>query len=149
DALYTSYGAIAAHRFEDALHAEYRAEGELGAERIGELWVDAHERYFFGNGMTATPEFAAWWSFYPHFVVMPGYLYAYAFGFLLSLSVDGGYLREGDALVEPIFDVLRAGGSIAPSEFAERLGLSLDDPRLWDDALDVLDEMVREAEALA
>src|SRR5262249_18956801 len=96
DALYTSYGAIPRHRFSGALHAGYRAEGELDAERMGQLWLEAHERYFFGDAMTATPDFAAWWSFFPHFVVAPGYLYAYAFGFLFSLSVYGRYQREGD-----------------------------------------------------
>jgi oligoendopeptidase F len=76
-------------------------------------------------------------------------MYAYAFGFLLSLSIYQRYLDEGESLVEPILDLLRAGRSEPTDKLVRRVGLDLDDPNLWHRALDVVDELVAGAESLA
>jgi len=85
----------------------------------------------------------------PHFVAVPGYMYAYAFGYLLSLSIYERYREQGDALVEPILDMLRAGSSDSPDRLAARLGLDLADPQFWHRGLDAIEQLVEEAEALA
>jgi oligoendopeptidase F len=93
--------------------------------------------------------FRTWWSYVPHFVAVPGYMYAYAFGYLLSLSIYERYREQGDALVEPILDMLRAGSSDSPDRLAARLGLDLADPQFWHRGLDAIEQLVAEAEALA
>ena len=84
----------------------------------------------------------------PHYVVNPGYVYAYAYGYLFSLAIFRRWEREGDSLVEPYLDLLRAGGSQAPEELARIVGLDLSDRALWEDGLAAIDELLDEAEAL-
>ncbi len=85
----------------------------------------------------------------PHFASVPGYVYAYAYGYLFSLAIYRRYEREGDAMVEPYFDLLRKGGSETPEQLAEIVGLDLSDPAIWASGIEALDELLGEAEALA
>jgi oligoendopeptidase F len=144
----TVFGAMAANRFEDAAHKERRDEGELSATRLGELWVGVHER-MYGDSVELTDGFGTFWSYYPHFPLVPGYMYAYSFGSLLSLAIYQRYVEEGESFVEPILGLLRAGGSEPPAQLVQRVGFDLDDPELWNRGLDALDALVTEAETLA
>jgi oligoendopeptidase F len=144
----TVFGAMAANRFEDAAHKERRDEGELSATRLGELWVEVHER-MYGDSVALTDGFGTFWSYYPHFPLVPGYMYAYSFGSLLSLAIYQRYVEEGDAFVEPILGLMRAGGSEPPAKLVQRVGFDLDDPGLWNRGLDALEALVAEAESLA
>jgi oligoendopeptidase F len=76
-------------------------------------------------------------------------MYAYAFGGLLSLSVYARYREQGDAFVEPLFDMLARSASESPEELARRVGLDLADPALWETGLEAIEALVAEAEALA
>jgi len=148
DSLGTVFRQIAYNRFEDAVHESRRAGGELSVERFGDLWMETSASAN-GPAVELTDGFRSWWSFIPHFVFAPGYVYAYAFGYLFSMAVYQRYLREGDAVVEPLFELLAAGGSAPPAELAGRLGFDLDDPGLWLQGLDAIDALVDEAEALS
>ena len=77
------------------------------------------------------------------------YVYAYSYGFLFALSIFRKYELEGESMVEPYLDVLRAGGSKPPEELAEMVGLDLTDRRIWDAGIDALATELDEAEALA
>ena len=90
-----------------------------------------------------------WWSYIPHFTGSPGYVYAYAYGYLFSLAIYRQYVQEGDAMVEPYLELLRAGGSRSPEELAELVGLDLTDPAIWASGIDALAEELDEAERLA
>ena len=90
-----------------------------------------------------------WWSYVPHYVVSPGYVYAYSFGYLFSLAIFHRWQREGDALVEPYFELLRAGGSRAPEELAGLVGLDLGSSEIWHEGLAAIDEVMAEAEQAA
>jgi oligoendopeptidase F len=79
----------------------------------------------------------------------PGYVYAYAYGFLFALSIFRKYELEGDAMVEPYLEILRAGGSKPPEELAQLVGLDLTDPSIWESGIDALAAELDEAEALA
>ena len=93
--------------------------------------------------------YGTWWSYIPHFIGTPGYVYAYSYGFLFALSIFRKYELEGDSMVEPYLDLLRAGGSKPPQELAEMVGLDLTDPQIWDAGIDALAAELDEAEALA
>jgi oligoendopeptidase F len=102
-----------------------------------------------GDSVRISDGYRTWWSYIPHFIGVPGYVYAYAFGYLFSLAIYRRYVDEGEALVEPIFDLLRAGGSAPPGELARRVGFDIEDPGFWSTGLDALSVLVDEAEALA
>ena len=148
DAVSTVFRQIALNRFEHAIHTARRDEGELPVERIAELWAAEQER-MFGDSVEVTDGYRSWWSYIPHFIGVPGYVYAYAFGYLFSLAIYRRYLDEGDSLVEPYLDLLRAGGSAPPAELASRLGFDVTDSGFWSAGLDAIGVLVDEAEQLA
>jgi oligoendopeptidase F len=147
DAIATTFRQIAMNRFEHAVHTARREQGELAPERIGELWLEAQDS-LFGDSVS-TEGYTPWWSYIPHFTGSPGYVYAYAYGYLFSLAIYRRYVQEGDAMVEPYLDLLRAGGSRSPEELAQLVGLDLTDPAIWASGIDALAEELDEAERLA
>ena len=148
DAIATVFRQMAMNRFEHLVHTRRRAEGELSVERIGELWVESQTE-LFGDAVQITEGYRMWWSYIPHFINTPGYVYAYAYGQLLALSIYSRYRAEGEAFVPRYLDLLAAGGSRAPEELAQIVGIDLADPGFWDAGLELIDEQLREAEALA
>ena len=147
DSIATVFRQICMNRFEDAVHTERRDTGELSPERLEEVWLETQGRMF--DDSVDLDGYGAWWSYIPHFLSTPGYVYAYAYGFLFALSIFRKYELEGDAMVESYLELLRAGGSKAPEELAAIVGLDLADPGLWDNGIDALAAELDEAEALA
>ena len=147
DAIATVYRQIAMNRFEERIHTERRDVGEVAPERFAELWLETQDAVF-GDAVD-TDGYATWWSYIGHFAAVPGYVYAYAYGFLFALSIFRKWESEGDSLVEPYLDVLRAGGSKPPEDLARMVGLDLTDPAIWAAGLDALADDVDEAERLA
>jgi oligoendopeptidase F len=147
DAIATTFRQIAMNRFEDAVHTDRRERGELAPERFGELWLECQSTLFADS--VGLEGYTPWWSYIPHFTGAPGYVYAYAFGYLFSLAIYRRYVLEGEAMVGPYLDLLRAGGSRSPEELARLVGLDLTDPSIWASGLDALGEELDEAERLA
>ncbi|MGH3137610.1 MAG: M3 family oligoendopeptidase [Gaiellaceae bacterium] len=147
DSIATVFRQIAMNRFEDAVHTVRRGEGELSMEKLEELWLETQVR-LFGDSVDVDG-YGTWWSYISHFMGSPGYVYAYAYGFLFALSIFRKYELEGDAMVEPYLDVLRAGGSKPPEELAQLVGLDLTDPGIWESGIEALAVELDEAEALA
>ena len=139
---------IAMNRFEDAVHNARRNEGELSSEEIAEHWITT-QREMFGDSLTITDEYRSWWSYIPHFIHTPGYVYAYAFGNLLALAVYARYEKEGESFVPSYLQLLSAGGSDTPEALGRLVGVDLADPNFWSAGLQVVDELVSEAEGLA
>jgi oligoendopeptidase F len=147
-AIATVFRQMAMNRFEHLVHTGRRSEGELSVDRIDELWVQTQAE-LFGDSVEMTDGYRIWWSYIPHFINTPGYVYAYAYGQLLALSVYGRYRQEGESFVPRYLELLAAGGSRGPSELAAIVGIDLDDPGFWDAGLELIDEQLREAEELA
>ncbi len=148
DAFATVFRQVAFNRYEDACHTMRRAEGELAVEQLGEIFQDKLQA-MFGDALILTDEQRVWWSYVGHFLHTPGYVYAYAFGNLLALSVYHRYLEVGPSFVDDYLDFLAAGGSTRPDELVRRLGMDITDPGFWDAGLKILDGMVTEVERLA
>ena len=150
DQIATVFRQIAMNRFEDAIHTARRQEGELSVDRIGELWA-ATQTAMLGEAVEVTDGYRTWWSYIPHFIGTPGYVYAYAYGQLLALSVYAQYEARGADFVPQYLDLLRAGGSMAPEDLGKLVDVDLADPEFWDRGLDIierrLDETVAAAEA--
>ena len=147
-AIATVFRQMAMNRYEHLVHTGRRSEGELSVDRLGELWVDTQAE-LFGDSVEITDGYRIWWSYIPHFINTPGYVYAYAYGQLLALSVYGRYREEGESFVPRYLDMLAAGGSRSPEELAEIVGIDLTDPGFWDSGLALIDEQLAEAERLA
>jgi oligoendopeptidase F len=147
-AIATVFRQMAMNRFEHFVHTRRRAEGELSSDRINELWVEAQSE-LFGDSVEITEGYRMWWSYVPHFINTPGYVYAYAYGLLLALSVYSRYREEGDSFVPRYLELLSAGGSRSPEELADIVGIDLTDPGFWDSGLALVEEQLTEAERLA
>ncbi len=148
DAFATVFRQVAFNRYEDACHTLRRKEGELAVEQLGDVFQEKLQA-MFGDALILTDEHKVWWSYVGHFLHTPGYVYAYAFGNLLALSVYHRYLEVGSSFVDDYLDFLAAGGSTRPDELVRRLGMDITDPGFWDAGLKILDGMVTEVERLA
>jgi oligoendopeptidase F len=135
---------IAMNRFEDLAHTARREQGELAADRLGELWHES-QLELFGDAVTITDSYRLWWSYIPHFVNVPGYVYAYAYGQLLALSIYQRYLELGDAFVPSYLELLAAGGSKSPEELGRIVDVDLADPGFWDAGLELVQQRLDEA----
>src|SRR4051794_849268 len=144
----TVFRQVAMNQFEDSVHHARREEGELAAERIGELWK-ASQVELLGDAVEVTDGYASWWSYIPHFISTPGYVYAYAYGQLLALSVYARYIDEGNPFVPRYLEMLGTGGSRSPEELGEIVGIDLTDPGFWDQGLQLVRAQLEEAEEAA
>jgi oligoendopeptidase F len=148
DQIATVFRQIAMNRFENAMHTERRQAGELSIERFGELWADT-QHAMLGDAVEITDGYRSWWSYIPHFVATPGYVYAYAYGQLLALSVYAQYEARGADFVPQYLDLLRAGGSMAPEELGKLVDVDLADPGFWDRGLDIIERRLDDTVAAA
>ncbi|UTI65877.1 M3 family oligoendopeptidase [Paraconexibacter antarcticus] len=144
----TVFRQVAMNQFEHAVHTARRTEGELSVDRIGELWAVSQEE-LLGDAVEVTDNYKSWWSYVPHFVGTPGYVYAYAYGQLLALSVYGRYLEVGPAFVDDYVALLSAGGSKSPEELAAIAGLDLTDPGFWQSGIALVERQLTAAEEAA
>jgi oligoendopeptidase F len=147
-AIATVFRQMAMNRFEHLVHTRRRSEGELSVQRICDAWVEAQSE-LFGESVQITEGYRMWWSYVPHFINTPGYVYAYAYGQLLALSVYGRYLEEGPSFAPDYLELLAAGGSRTPEELGAMVGIDLADPGFWDAGLALVEQQLREAEELA
>jgi oligoendopeptidase F len=144
----TVFRQVAMNQFEDSVHTARRQEGELAIDRLGELWAQSQSD-LLGDAVEVTEGYRAWWSYIPHFIGSPGYVYAYAYGQLLALAVYGRYEEEGESFVPAYLELLEAGGSRPPEELGAIVGVDLADPGFWDRGLDLVQRQLDAAEAAA
>jgi oligoendopeptidase F len=144
----TVFRQTAMFTFEDRAHTARRSEGELSVDRIGELWAETQEEVL-GEAVEVTDGYRSWWSYVPHFIGTPGYVYAYAYGQLLALSVYRRYTKEGPGFVPRYLELLAAGGSRSPEELGRIVDVDLADPAFWDGGLALVEEALVAAEEAA
>jgi oligoendopeptidase F len=147
-ALATVFRQVAMNRFEHLVHTARREQGELSVERFAELWVESQSE-MFGDSVEISEGYRSWWSYIPHFIGSPGYVYAYAYGQLLALSVYQRYEQRGDELVPRYLELLAAGGSRSPEELGRIVDIDLADPGFWDAGLDLVERQLLAAEEAA
>ncbi len=147
-AIATVFRQIAMNRFEHLVHTRRRTQGELSADTFCDTWIESQSE-LFGDAVEVSDGYRLWWSYVPHFINTPGYVYAYAYGQLLALSAYGRYLEEGEAFVPRYLDLLAAGGSRSPEALGEMIGIDLSDPGFWDAGLALVEAQLDAAEELA
>jgi oligoendopeptidase F len=145
DMLNTVVRQTAFYRFETLLHDERRS-GELLAERIGEIWMQVQTESL-GPIFEFTPEYRVFWSYIPHFVHSPFYVYAYAFGDCLVNALYSVFQSGHPGFQAKYLDLLRAGGTKRHRELLAPFGLNASDPAFWRKGLDVIAGFIDELEA--
>ena len=134
--------------FEELVHTARRSDGELSVKQFGDFWTET-QGAMFGDSVEMTDGYASWWSYLPHFFVAPGMVYSYAYGQLLALAVYDRYERLGGAIVPAYTELLSAGGSLAPEQLCQIVGVDLSDPGFWNSGLDLVERQLHQAENAA
>jgi len=146
DMINTVVRQIAFYSFERAVHTE-RKNGELTAERIGQIWLSVQGESL-GSAIEIKPGYENFWMYIPHFIHSPFYVYAYAFGDCLVNSLYAVYEHASEGFAERYLEMLSAGGSKHYSELLRPFGLDAKDPKFWDGGLSVIAGMIDELEAM-
>ncbi len=137
----TVFRQVAMNRFEDKMHTLRREKGELSKEEYAGIWLDTQQA-MFGDAVTLTENYGIWWSYIPHFLGTPGYVYSYAFGELLVLALYAQYQQQGAPFVEQYRELLAAGGSRSPYELVQPFGIDLDDPAFWQGGITIIESLL-------
>jgi oligoendopeptidase F len=146
DMINTVVRQIAFYTFERKVHEE-RRRGELTSDQINTFWTEVQAESL-GDAIEPTPEYATFWTYIPHFIHSPFYVYAYAFGDCLVNSLYGLYREAHPEFVTKYLDMLKAGGSKHHSELLRPFGLDAAQPDFWKKGLAVIEGMIDELEAL-
>jgi len=146
DMINTVVRQIAFYTFERAVHTE-RKNGELTAERLGELWLSVQGESL-GPAIDIRPGYENFWMYIPHFIHSPFYVYAYAFGDCLVNSLYAVYENAAEGFAERYLAMLAAGGTKHYSELLKPFGLDARDPTFWDRGLSVIAGMIDELEEM-
>ena len=147
-AIATVFRQTAMNQFESAVHTARRDEGELSVERFGELWATT-QADMLGDAVEITEGYRTWWSYIPHFIGTPGYVYAYAYGQLLALSVYARYEEQGSDFVPRYLHLLSSGGSMPPEDLGRIVGCDLADPGFWAAGLEIVQTQLAAAKTAA
>ena len=146
DMINTVVRQIAFYTFERKVH-EARRSGELTADQLNAIWLEVQAESL-GPAIEFKPGYEVYWTYIPHFIHSPFYVYAYAFGDCLVNSLYGLYAEAHPGFVGKYFDLLKAGGSKHHSEMLAPFGLDARDPAFWDKGLKVIEGMIDELEAM-
>lgn len=146
DMINTVVRQIAFYSFERKVHTE-RRNGELTAEKIGELWMSVQGESL-GPAIKLNEGYETFWTYIPHFIHSPFYVYAYAFGDCLVNSLFAVYEDAETGFQEKYFELLKAGGTKHHSELLAPFGLSATDPDFWKKGLSVIERIIDELEEL-
>ena len=146
DMLNTVVRQIAFYSFERKVH-EARRKGELTSEQLNKFWLEVQTESL-GPAIDFKPGYEVFWTYVPHFINSPFYVYAYAYGDCLVNSLYGLYQEAHPGFVQKYFDLLKAGGSKHHSELLAPFGLDARDPEFWNKGLRVIEHMIDELEAM-
>lgn len=148
DTIATVFRQVAMNQFEDRIHTTRRQDGELAADDFSRHWIETQNE-MFGGSVELGEHYRIWWSYIPHFIQSPGYVYAYAFGELLVLALYEVYKQEGPSFPGKYLELLEAGGSNWPQVLVKKLGVDLQDPDFWNQGLQGIKSLIVQAEQLS
>ena len=146
DMINTVVRQIAFYSFERKLHAA-RKDGELTPDQINEIWMSVQAESL-GDGISFGEGYETYWTYIPHFIHSPFYVYAYAFGDCLVNSLYARYRESEQGFQDKYFAMLKAGGTKHHSELLKPFGLDAADPKFWDKGLSVISGMIDELEGM-
>jgi oligoendopeptidase F len=146
DMINTVVRQIAFYTFERKVHTA-RKEGELTPDKINDIWLEIQAESL-GDSIGIGPGYETFWTYIPHFIHSPFYVYAYAFGDCLVNSLYARYQESEGGFQEKYFTMLRAGGTKHHSELLKPFGLDATNPEFWQKGLSVISGMIDELETM-
>ena len=146
DMINTVVRQIAFYTFERKVHTARRS-GELTPDQINAIWLEVQAESL-GDGIAFGPGYETFWTYIPHFIHSPFYVYAYAFGDCLVNSLYARYRESAKGFQDKYFEMLKAGGTKHHSDLLRPFGLNAADPTFWDMGLSVISGMIDELEAM-
>jgi oligoendopeptidase F len=146
DMINTVVRQIAFYSFERKVHTE-RRNGELTSDWLCNTWLEV-QRESLGPAIEFKPGYEVFWTYIPHFIHSPFYVYAYAFGDCLVNSLYAVYERASAGFAERYLEMLAAGGTKHHAELLAPFGLDARDPKFWQGGLGVIERMIGELETL-
>ncbi len=146
DMLNTVVRQVAFYEFEHRVHSERRL-GEIGPDRLGDMWLDV-QKESLGPVFKFSDEYRHFWSYIPHFVHSPFYVYAYAFGDCLVNSLYESYRQGLPDFEEHYIEMLKAGGTKRHRDLLKPFGLDASNPAFWRQGLDVITGFIDELEKI-
>lgn len=146
DTIATVFRQVSMNRFEHAIHTARREEGEQTFEQFSAHWRSTQSD-LYGDSVELTEGYDSWWSYVPHFLHTPGYVYAYAFGELLVLALYQSWKDGARNFEDRYLNLLSAGGSDWPHELISGVGMDIHDATFWSRGLSVFESMVEDAKA--
>jgi oligoendopeptidase F len=146
DMINTVVRQIAFYTFERNVH-DARKQGELTPDQINAIWLDV-QRESLGDAIEFGPGYEVFWTYIPHFIHSPFYVYAYAFGDCLVNSLYARYRESAEGFRDKYFEMLKAGGTKHHSELLKPFGLDASDPAFWQKGLSVISGMIDELERM-
>jgi oligoendopeptidase F len=146
DMINTVVRQIAFYTFERKVHGE-RRNGELTADKLNETWMSVQVESL-GPAIELKPGYEVFWSYIPHFIHSPFYVYAYAFGDCMVNSLYAVYEQANEGFAERYLAMLAAGGTKHHSELLKPFGLDARDPSFWQGGLSVIERLIGELEGM-
>ena len=146
DMLNTVVRQIAFASFEIKVHDE-RREAELTPDKLGEIWLEV-QRESLGPALSLDDPYRYYWTYIPHFIHTPFYVYAYAFGDCLVNSLHAVYQDAHQGFAEKYLELLKAGGTLRHGDLLAPFGLDAADPSFWSKGLSVIAGFIDELEQL-
>lgn len=137
----TVFRQVAMNRFEEMIHNGRRDSGELSVETLSAHWLKSQQA-MFGDSVKLSDDYGIWWSYIPHFLSTPGYVYSYAFGELLVLALYHLYRQDPVAFVPRYLELLSSGGNASPYALLKPFDIDLNDPEFWQGGLKTIEEML-------
>ncbi len=147
DMINTVVRQIAFYSFERKVHTTRRKQGELTTEQVGDLWMEI-QLESLGPAVKPHDDYRIFWSYIPHFIHSPFYVYSYAFGDCLVNSLYAVYEQTEDGFAEKYFDMLKAGGSKHHKQLLAPFGLDASDPSFWLKGLSMIEDFIDELEQM-
>jgi oligoendopeptidase F len=144
DKINTVVRQIAFCEFERRVH-DARSRAELTPDELCQLWMDVQAESL-GPAFRFRDDYRFYWSYIPHFIHVPFYVYAYAFGDCLVSSLYAIYEEAPDGFEPRYLDLLRAGGTLRHKELLEPFGLDASDPGFWAKGLGLLEGLIDQLE---
>ena len=144
----TVFRQITMTDFELTAHEAGLKEGELSSERLSDFWMEANQK-FYGDSVILTNHYRHGWKYIPHFIHTPFYCYAYAYAQLFVLCLYQKYKQGKTAFIPNYLKMLSLGGSRTPEELASLMGINISDPNFWNLGIEILNQLVEQAETLA
>jgi len=146
DMLNTVVRQIAFHQFETRVH-DQRRQGELTPDAIGDIWMGVQGESL-GPAIRFDDDYRVFWTYIPHFIHSPFYVYAYAFGDCLVNSLYAVYQDAEQGFADKYLEMLSAGGTLRHKELLAPFGLDAGDPAFWGKGLSVIEGFIDELEAM-